>query len=127
MKNAPYLVNADGSLPTESIPAIVNPILKGQILVGSYGYEASISHFYVVVEVSKTGKTAVIQEVQPVCKFENGGMDWTSTVDPENLNRVGEPVKKHIRNRDGHLSIRIHSCLSVSQWNGEVRHDYNYH
>jgi len=123
-----FLVKSDGSIPTEAAPEAKNVLKVGDILVGSTGYEASISCFYEVVSISATGKTAQIVELEQNRVYDQkmAGMYWTSTpIIGSNLR--GNTETKKINYRDGNPVIKIRDYLTIHRWNGQPRSDYNVH
>jgi hypothetical protein len=95
----------------------------GDKLAGSYGYDANIYDFYIVLNVTKTQVT-----VQPVASktldFKNGGMDWTST--PIWNCPTGKPIKKKFKVSENSYYLTI-GPQHVSPTTKEVFKNYNHH
>lgn len=104
----------------------VKPTVKpkvGDLLYGSYGYDASIPHVYKVLGV--TGASVKIQEVVVNNVYSNGGMDWEGTVTDKT---EGEILTKRFRLMEKTYRVKIHSCLNVyGPWEGKKVTGYNYH
>ena len=65
----------------------------GDILFGTYGYEACIPTWAKVVGV--TGKSVKVVEIDSVCSnYRTGGMEWTAT--PQVDSPIGEVMTKKV-------------------------------
>ncbi len=124
MKNEtiPYLVNENGTLPSDEKPKVANPLKVGDVIVGSYGYEASISEFYEVT--ARKGQTVTLRSLKTNRTYRTGGMEWTSMALPGCYE--SGPITKRVKERGGveYVKFDLYGCWL---WDGEVRHDYNYH
>lgn len=115
-----FLINENGTLPAVSAPK-TNTLKVGDILVGCWGYEASIASFVKVVKASATTVDVVELEVINY-DYHTAGMYWTSKPGTAERGRV-HPRKKVI---DGN-HIRWNSYCSMWKWNGEPVECYNVH
>ncbi len=96
----------------------------GDLLCGSFGYEACIHQVFKVVGV--TGSSVKIQELVLDRKYTGGGgMNWTSTVTNEARGPVS--LKRVISSHDGY-SVKVHSSLRVyGPWTPCELEGYNHH
>jgi hypothetical protein len=101
----------------------VNPKV-GDILVGTYGYEARIATFVEVVSVS--GSRIKVRELKQNRNYTGcGGMDWTAT--PVKNSGAGIVTKVFTSHEDCYR-IKWTSYQSLyGPWDGQPVSCYNYH
>lgn len=97
----------------------------GDILVGSYGYEASISTFAKVVAVGAA--TVKVRELNQRRDYHpnSGGMHWTST--PLDNNFTGPVVTKRVRALEKGYCVKWSSYQNLYLGTLSPREDYNVH
>lgn len=94
----------------------------GDILCGTYGYEACIAVFAKVVGV--TGSSVRVVELDDSRVYSNGGMDWVST---PIVNSDGPVVIKRVKPVGDSYRIKWNSCVNLYKWDGESVSCYNHH
>ena len=96
----------------------------GDVLVGTYGYEACIAVFAQVVAVTKSSVRIVMLEQN---NNYTGPMEWTAT---PVLNTVeGNTVLKRFKTDpygSGYV-VNYNSYTRLRKWDGTALHCYNYH
>jgi hypothetical protein len=102
-------------------PVLVNGPKVGDILVGTWGYDACIADFLKVVEVGK--KTVKVVMLDGVATH-TGPMEWTSMPSPD-MER-GEVATKKVEPQGNSYRIKGSNC-SFYLWSGKPVHCYNYH
>ena len=106
----------------ENKPAVVNGPKVGDILVSTWGYEASIAHWAKVVAV--TAKSVKIQYLSAIEKH-TGPMEWISTPD---LHSGGNKIVTRRFNPCGEgYRVNDSSFSSYYKWDGKPQSCYNYH
>ena len=96
----------------------------GDLLCGSYGYEASIPTFAVVVAVSAKS-IRVIELEGRSHSYQTGGMEWK--VDVTN-NRRGDIKTKKVKLGEKGYSIKWSSYQNLyGPWTPHTINAYNYH
>ena len=99
-----------------------NIIKKGDIISGSYGYDACLTRFYRVI--TRTEKTVTLVQLRTVaigpCSYEG------YEVVPGD--EVGEPFRKKVKAGSywGEY-VDITSYMSAFPWDGEPELNYNWH
>jgi hypothetical protein len=123
MNSTSFLANADGSIPTETVKA-VNPFKVGEILVGTWGYEACLATFVKVVGI--TGKSVKLVELD---QHQTG--TWVAgTAMPIVSKPIGQQVKTkkvNVSSYNNEPYIKWSSYQSLFRWNGEAINTYNHH
>lgn len=114
-------------------PIFAQPVVStvtpkvGDVLCGSYGYEASIATFAKVVAV--TGKSVKVVELDQRCEYHpnSGGMYWTA-FPLVNSTRTGKVVTKLVKASDTGYRIKWSSYQSLfGPWTGTSVECYNVH
>ena len=97
----------------------------GDVLVGSYGYEASIATFAIVLAV--TGKSIRVRELDQRCEYKGGGgMYWTAF--PLLGKGIGEVMTKRFTCSERGYSIKWSSYQKLhGPWTGTSVECYNVH
>ena len=102
----------------------MNQIKQGDVLVATWGYEAAISDFYVVLK--RTPKMVTLAHVrsreQAIGSYYTDG--WTST--PTDL-IDGKPFRRKVCVYDGEEYVGISSYANAYPWNGKPMHNFNWH
>ena len=99
-------------------------IEQGDILVATWGYDAAISDFYVVLK--RTPKTVELAHLrtheQPLGNYYTDGWSATPTdvVD-------GKPFRRRVASYDGEEYVGISSYANAYLWNGKPVHNFNWH
>lgn len=96
----------------------------GEILVGSYGYEASIATFAKVLKV--TASTVLLQELDQIHTYtpNTGGMYWDAVPTDQTC---GSPKVKRFKSNEGSYSVKWTNYQWLRPWGGEVVSCYNVH
>jgi hypothetical protein len=101
----------------------------GDILVGTWGYEARLATYVKVVKVLAKSVVVVELDEDRVYDSKLGGMYWTST---PNIHMVadggGACVTKRISpDRDGGYCIKWNNFTHLYPWNGQPLNCYDVH
>lgn len=102
----------------------------GDILAGSYGYDATLYEFHQVVKVSDTGKTIWTRELRHETKPGYGYNDWKCRPVPNSF--CGDAEKHKVLwatwNKEPTPYIKLTSYMSADKVDPEDWHDAdNYH
>ena len=111
--------------PELSNPTVASPKV-GDVLMGTYGYEACIPTFVKVVGVS--GKSINVQhiETRSVYKPNGAGMEWT--VFPNKDVVAGPIVRKMFKAAGNGYKVKWSSYQNLyGPWTGTSVEAYNYH
>ena len=92
----------------------------GDILVGTWGYEACLATFVRVIEV----KAATVRVVE-LSQIQTGDLQAGTAMPDLNGNR-GTPKLKKVKNYDGDYYIKWDTC-ALGLWNGKPVNTYNHH
>ena len=108
-------------LPVKTVTPMCQPKV-GDILCGTWGYEARLATFAKVVAVgAKTIK--VVELARENFDYEAGGMDWKSKPGSE----IGSVVTKTPHLSETTYSIKWDSTCNLYKWEGKSVNCYNYH
>lgn len=121
-----FTMNSSIISPVLTNPSAVATPKIGDVLMGTYGYEACIPTFVQVVGVS--GKSVSVQAID--CRSEykpnSGGMEWT--VFPKKDCLVGPVVKKIFKAIGNGYKVKWTSYQNLyGPWTGTSVEAYNYH
>jgi hypothetical protein len=116
-------MNSILSSASVAIQAVVNKPVAGDILCGSYGYEASIARFYKVLKV--TNASVVIAQLDANNVYKQSGMDWTSTPILDSV--VGDELTKRFKPCGDSYFVKLSSYCTLYKWNGKSVECYNHH
>jgi hypothetical protein len=109
-------------------PVLVNGPKVGDILMGSFGYEARIAVWCCVVKVNP--KTIVLVELADIQtpKANAGGMYWTSMPGEPNGKEETKLVKI-FTDHTGKVTYRVkwNSCCRLYPWTGKSIECYDVH
>lgn len=104
---------------------------EGTILVGSYGYDASLSHFYKVKK--RTAKQVVLVEMR-TREFDHKGFDgWMiEPTDEETGYTLRRKVKEMsprewLEENEPSEYVDIEDYMRAYPWDGKPRHNYCWH
>lgn len=100
---------------------MVRRIEEGDILVGSFGYEASIAKWYRVLK--RTQKTVVLQELEGK-RLGGGLMDWTEVPTDE---ECGKPFRRKVHSWGDSEHVQVEDYIYAYIWDGSPECCYNYH
>ena len=97
----------------------------GDILVGSYGYEASYANFAKVLKVN--AKTVVLGHMGSTSEYKanTSGMNWDAMPNLDG-GTTGAKVKRFIANEKGYM-VKNWGCCTLRKWDGEPVSCYDYH
>lgn len=98
-------------------------IKPGDILVGTFGYEANIAEFYKVIKRTKSMVTLVRLASN---RTSTGYSEWSET--PTDITK-GEPFRRKAKPSYYGLGerVQINSYLNAYVWSGKPVSCYNYH
>ena len=124
-KNSATVLTMNSILSSASVAtqAVINKPVAGDILCGSYGYEASIARFYKVLKV--TNASVVIAQLDANNVYKQGGMDWTSTPILDSV--VGDELTKRFKPCGDSYFVKLSSYCTLYKWSGKSVECYNYH
>jgi hypothetical protein len=108
------LVSAKSTLP-----------VVGDILCGTYGYEACIANFYKVTKVTKS--SVRIAYLSANNKYNQGGMNWTSEPILDVINEDTEPLLRRFNSHHNSYYVKLNSYTTLSKWSGYPVQCYNHH
>ena len=103
--------------------AVINKPVVGDVLCGSYGYEASIANFFKVLKV--TNASVVIAQLDANNVYAQGGMDWTSTPILDSV--VGDELIKRFKPCGDSYFVKLSSYCTLYKWSGKSVECYNHH
>lgn len=96
----------------------------GDILKGSYGYEASIPVFAKVLAVTPTSVKVVELEGRSF-GYKTGGMEWKVEMTD---NPIGQVMTKKVKPTENGYRIKWNEyCTLWGPWTPQVVDAYNYH
>ena len=109
--------------PVSTAPVVMPKV--GDILVGSYGYEASIANFAKVLKVN--AKTVVLGHLPATSDYKanSGGMNWDATPILTG-GTTGAFVKRFIASEKGYI-VKNWGCCTLYKWDGKPVSCYDYH
>lgn len=124
-KNSATVLTMNSILSAASVAtqAVVNKPVAGDILCGSYGYEASIARFYKVLKVTKA--SVVIAQLSTNNVYQRGGMEWTSTPILDDV--AGDELTKRFKPCGDSYLVKLSSYCTLYKWSGKSVECYNYH
>lgn len=96
-------------------------LAEGDILVGSFGYEASIARWYRVEK--RTPKMVVLQELWGK-RLGGGLMYWTEVPTDEER---GEPFRRKVHDMGHDEAVWVEDFILAYLWDGSPECCYNYH
>lgn len=95
----------------------------GDILCGTFGYEASIAKFYKVLKV--TNASVGIAQLDAKNIYSQGGMNWTSM--PIVDQTYGKTITKRFKSDVDSYRVKLESYCVLYQWEGKPVQCYNHH
>lgn len=97
---------------------------KGDILYSEWGYEQTNVDFYKVVNISKSGKTAIIVELESKKTYTG---DMRGEIVPSDMVKEGaEKIRRKIKNYGWGDFIDLTSYESARLWNGKPKEFTSY-
>jgi len=107
------LVSAKSTLP-----------VVGDILCGTYGYDASIAKFFKVLKV--TNASVVIAQLDANNKYNQGGINWTSEPILDVIHEDTEPLRRRFNSHHNSYYVKLNSYTTLSKWSGYPVQCYNH-